>query len=159
MEERAFHPLDYLTVVSRRKWWLIVPVAISVVVGALLAALWPREYISEAQIGVAAPTLSPELLRGVSSINKEERQQAVSQQLLSRNVLERVVRDEKLNPEKPVEDVAGWLRSTVGYSAARWLRLEGFHAFTRQDSQVTGGEINRQRIGAQVVVSQPMRIR
>ena len=52
-----------------------------------------------------------------------------------------------------------WLRSTVGYSAARWLRIEGFHAFTRQDSQVTGGEINRQRIGAQVVVSQPMRIR
>ncbi len=113
MEERAFHPLDYMSVVSRRKWWLIVPVAISVVVGALLAALWPREYISEAQIGVAAPTLSPELLRGVSSIDKDERQRAVSQQLLSRNVLERVVRDEKLNPEKPVEDVAGWLRSKV----------------------------------------------
>lgn len=52
-----------------------------------------------------------------------------------------------------------WIRSTVGYSAARWLRLEGFHAFTRQDSQVTGGEINRQRLGAQAVVSQPMRIR
>ena len=28
MEERAFHPLDYLTVVSRRKWWLIVPVVL-----------------------------------------------------------------------------------------------------------------------------------
>lgn len=113
MEERAFHPLDYLSVIRRRKWWLIVPVAISVVVGALLAALWPREYISEAQIGVAAPTLSAELLRGVSSMDKEERQRAISQQLLSRQVLERVVRDEKLNPEKPVEDVAGWLRTKV----------------------------------------------
>jgi hypothetical protein len=51
-----------------------------------------------------------------------------------------------------------WIRSTLGYSASRWLRLEGFHAFTRQDSQVTGGEINRHRIGAQVVVSQPVRI-
>ena len=51
-----------------------------------------------------------------------------------------------------------WLRSTVGYSVSRWLRLEGFHMFTRQDSQVTGGEINRHRIGAQVVVSQPVRI-
>jgi len=51
-----------------------------------------------------------------------------------------------------------WLRSTVGYSASRWLRIEGFHAFTRQDSKVTGGEINRQRVGAQVVVSQPVRI-
>jgi hypothetical protein len=51
------------------------------------------------------------------------------------------------------------LRSTLGYSAARWLRLEGFYAFTRQDSQVTGGEINRHRAGTQVVISQPMRIR
>jgi hypothetical protein len=51
-----------------------------------------------------------------------------------------------------------WVRSTLGYSATRWLRVEGFHAFTRQDSIVTGGEINRQRIGAQVIVSQPVRI-
>jgi hypothetical protein len=51
------------------------------------------------------------------------------------------------------------VRSTLGYSASRWLRLEGFYAFSRQDSQVTGGEINRHRAGTQVVVSQPMRIR
>ena len=50
------------------------------------------------------------------------------------------------------------IRSTLGYAASRWLRLEGFHAFTRQDSIVTGGEINRHRIGVQAVVSQPMRI-
>ena len=53
MEVQAFHPLDYLSVVRRRKWWLIIPLAASVVIGASLAALWPREYISEAQIGVA----------------------------------------------------------------------------------------------------------
>ncbi|HEX6974761.1 MAG TPA: hypothetical protein VF147_10180, partial [Vicinamibacterales bacterium] len=52
-----------------------------------------------------------------------------------------------------------WLRSTVGYGLTRWLRLEGYYAFTRQDSQVTGGEINRHRAGMQVVLSQPMRIR
>ena len=49
-------------------------------------------------------------------------------------------------------------RSTVGYAVARWFRLEGFYTFTRQDSTVTGGEINRHRVGAQVVISQPMRI-
>ena len=113
MEERAFHPLDYLSVIKRRKWWFVVPVAVSIVVGTLLAALWPTEYISVAQIGVAAPTLSPELLRGVGSMDKDERQRAVSQQLLSPQVLERVVREEKISPEKPVEDTAGWLRSKV----------------------------------------------
>jgi polysaccharide biosynthesis transport protein len=113
MEERAFHPLDYLSVVRRRKWWLIAPAIVGVLAGVLLAVLWPKEYISQAKIGVAAPTLSPELLRGVSSIDKEERQRAISQQLLSRQVLERVVREEQLDPGKSVEDVAGWLRSQV----------------------------------------------
>lgn len=50
------------------------------------------------------------------------------------------------------------LRSTLGYSAARHLRLEVFYALTRQDTGVAGGNINRQRAGAQVVLSQPMRI-
>jgi hypothetical protein len=49
-------------------------------------------------------------------------------------------------------------RATVGYAIARWFRVEGFHAFTRQDSTITGGEINRHRFGGQVVISQPMRI-
>jgi polysaccharide biosynthesis transport protein len=113
MEERTFHLLDYLSVVRRRKWWLITPVVVGVIAGALLATLWPTEYISEAKIGIAAPTLSPELLKGVSSLDKEERQRAISQQLLSRQVLERVVREEKLDTTQSAEDMAGWLRSRV----------------------------------------------
>ncbi|HEX6974760.1 MAG TPA: Wzz/FepE/Etk N-terminal domain-containing protein [Vicinamibacterales bacterium] len=113
MEERAFHPLDYVSVLRRRMWWFVIPVAVCVVVGGLVALLWPRTYLSQAQIGVASPTLSPELLRGVQSLDKEERQRAISQQLLSRNVLERVVREEKIFPDKPVEETAGWLRSRV----------------------------------------------
>ncbi len=50
------------------------------------------------------------------------------------------------------------LRSTVGYAVTRQLRVEGFYAFTRQDSRVAGGKVNRQRLGAQVVIAQPMRI-
>lgn len=50
------------------------------------------------------------------------------------------------------------LRSTLGYAAARFLRVEGYYAFTRQDSRIAGGKVNRQRVGAQVVISQPMRI-
>jgi hypothetical protein len=51
------------------------------------------------------------------------------------------------------------LKSTVGYAAARWARVEGVYTYTRQDSIVTGGEVDRHRVGAQFVVSQPMRIR
>ncbi|MEO8075012.1 MAG: hypothetical protein ABI818_01705 [Acidobacteriota bacterium] len=113
MEERPFHPLDYVSVLSRRKWWLVIPVVLSVAAVAALAALWPKTYISQAEIGIAAPTLSPELLKGVSSLDRDERQRAISQQLLSRQVLERVVREENLSPSKPVEDTATKLKTLV----------------------------------------------
>jgi hypothetical protein len=51
------------------------------------------------------------------------------------------------------------LKSTLGYALARWARVEGVYAYTRQDSVITGGEVDRHRIGVQFVVSQPMRIR
>src|SRR5687767_6213305 len=113
MEERRFHPLDYLSVLQRRKFWFIVPLVLCVLVGGALALFLPREYKSQAEIGIADPTLSPELLRGVQSFDAKERQRAVSQQLLSRTVLERVVREEQLSPDKPVEDTAASLRARV----------------------------------------------
>ena len=113
MEERSFHPLDYVSVLRRRKWWFVGPVIGALVIGGVLALILPREYKSEAEIGVAAPTLSPELLRGVSSLNAADRQRAVSQQLLSRTVLERVVREERMSPAKPVEETAARLRAVV----------------------------------------------
>jgi polysaccharide biosynthesis transport protein len=113
MEERPFHPLDYLSVLRRRKWWFIVPLGFCIVVGVLLAMLLPRKYKSEAEIGITAPTLSPELLRGVSSLSAADRQRAIATLLLSRTVLERVVRDEGLSPSKPVEDTAAKLRAVV----------------------------------------------
>ena len=119
MEERPFHPLDYVSAVRRRKWWLIIPLVVSIVAGALLALLLPKEYYTEAEIGVAAPTLSPEILKGVSSLDAAERERAVSQHLLSRSVLERVVREERIQPGRPVEEVVGWLRSRVAINVAK----------------------------------------
>ncbi len=119
MEERPFHPLDYVSVLRRRKWWLVVPLVVSMLVGALLAVFLPKEYYTEAEIGVAAPTLSPEILKGVSSLDATERERAISQHLLSRTVLERVVREEKIQPNKPVDEIVGWLRSRVVISVAK----------------------------------------
>jgi succinoglycan biosynthesis transport protein ExoP len=49
----------------------------------------------------------------VQSFDAQERQRAVSQQLLSATVLERVVREEKIRPDQPVEETAGAMRARV----------------------------------------------
>ena len=113
MEERRFHPLDYTSVLHRRKWWFITPLLVALTVGALWAIFAPKEYKSTATIGVAAPTLSPEILKGVSSLDAEERQRAISQHLLGNAVLERVVREEQINSTQPTEEVASWLRGRI----------------------------------------------
>ena len=51
MEDTHVHALDYLKVFQRRKWWLIVPILASVVAGALLLKILPREYRSNATLG------------------------------------------------------------------------------------------------------------
>jgi uncharacterized protein involved in exopolysaccharide biosynthesis len=113
MEERSFHPLDYVAVLRRRKWWFIAPFVVCIIGGAALLMFLPREYKSQAEIGIADPTLSPELLKGVGSLDMRERQRAISQQLLSRTVLERVVREERISPNRDVEDTAARLRAKV----------------------------------------------
>jgi hypothetical protein len=52
-----------------------------------------------------------------------------------------------------------WLRSSISYLAARWMRIEGFYAASLQDSQLAGGKVNRSRFGVQVVTSTRMRVR
>ena len=113
IDEPRFHPLDYMAVVRRRMWWFIVPLVFCVAAGTAPALLLPRQYLSQATIGVAAPTLSPELLKGVGSLDKEERQRAISQQLVSPAVLQRVVREERINPEFPVDQVTQVLRANI----------------------------------------------
>ena len=113
MDQQSFHPLDYLSVANRRKWWFVVPLIACIAIGAAVVAVWPKKFLSKAAIGMQSPTLSPDLLRGVTSMDPAERQRAVQQLLLSPTVLERVIREEQINPTKPAADVALWLRDNL----------------------------------------------
>ena len=113
MEPQSFHPLDYLAVVHRRKWWFVVPLVLTLAAGAALLAVWPKKYLSKAAIGVQSPTLSADLLRGASAMDPVERQRAVQQLLLSPTVLDRVIREEKIRKSKPADEAAPSLRANL----------------------------------------------
>ena len=99
----TFHPLDYLSLVRRRKWWIIVPAVLCFVGTALLAVFLPRVYRSAATITASSPAISAELLKQAGPLSGEERIRAISQQLLSRAVLEQVVSDEHLAPDGNID--------------------------------------------------------
>jgi polysaccharide biosynthesis transport protein len=119
MDSPTFHPLDYVSVLRRRMWWFIAPVVLSVIVGAALVTWLPRSYKSNAVLGVSLPTLSPDLLRQNVKANEEERARAITQTLFSPGVLERVVREENMQTQRPVKEAAADVRSRVEVAMLR----------------------------------------
>ena len=43
MEDTQVHALDYVSVLRRRKWWLVVPIVASIGIGALLVRFLPKQ--------------------------------------------------------------------------------------------------------------------
>jgi len=113
IEQQSFHPLDYMAVVHRRKWWFVVPLLICIAVGAAVVAVWPRKFLSRAAIGVQSPSVSPDFMKGVSSMDPTERQRAVQQLLFSPAVIDRVIREEKMSRSKSAEETAAKLRENL----------------------------------------------
>jgi succinoglycan biosynthesis transport protein ExoP len=109
----AFHPLDYLSVLRRRVWWLIAPIVIAVVVAAALYMNLPRQYKSTVTFGVSLPTVTGQLLSDAQRVTPEERTRSINQLLLSPAVLERIVREEKMDQHTPVTAAVQGLGSRI----------------------------------------------
>jgi succinoglycan biosynthesis transport protein ExoP len=133
MSDRAVHPAEYLRMFARRKMWFIVPFVVCALGGAALAIFWPPTFRSSARIGVQTPTVAPDLVAARAGLDRDERLRAVSQQLLSPVVLERVAREERLIAERPIEQVVqgllGRIEVEVPAPIARGQRDPELNAF------------------------------
>ena len=133
MSERAVHPAEYVRVFARRKMWFVVPFAVCAIGGAALAIFLPPTFRSSARIGIQTPTVAPDMVAARAGLDREERLRAVSQQLLSPVVLERVAREERLIAERPIEQVVqgllGRIKVEVPAPIARSQRDPELNAF------------------------------
>jgi protein tyrosine kinase modulator len=113
MEDTHVHALDYLSVFHRRKWWLIAPIATSIVVGAALVRLLPKEYRSATTLGVDAPSVSPSLVSQTPTLDNQERMREITQQLMSPPLLARVAKEEGLAANGSIDAVVTRLRHKI----------------------------------------------
>jgi polysaccharide biosynthesis transport protein len=112
MDEARFDPLEYVSVISRRRWWFTVPVALSLIVGVLLVWKLPRTYQATATVAVSAARVAANLV-GTVEIDRQDRMRAVSQQLLSRSVLERTARLEHLDADRSIDVAIAGVRANI----------------------------------------------
>lgn len=124
MSERTMHPLEYLVILKRRKWWVIIPFVLSVAVGVTLALVLPPTFRSSATIAVQAAVVTPDLVGRRAQLTREERLRALEQQLRSPAVLQRVMREEGLGADNA--DAVRKLRSGITVEIPRPIaRTEG----------------------------------
>jgi polysaccharide chain length determinant protein (PEP-CTERM system associated) len=119
-EERSVHLFDYFALLKRRRWWLIVPIVLGILAGGLLVLVLPREYQSSTTLAVTSPSMSSQLLKATEA-DQVERLRAISHELLSREVLERVARDEGLGEQGPVDVAISSIRSRSSVSLPKTL--------------------------------------
>ena len=110
------HALDYVSVVRRRKWWLAAPIVGSLVIGLALVKWLPKEYRSVATLGVTAPMVSPSFLNQANGLDNQERLRAISQQMLSTPLLQRVAAEEGLAKSAATDAQIAELRKAIEVS-------------------------------------------
>jgi polysaccharide chain length determinant protein (PEP-CTERM system associated) len=113
MTERTVHPVEYLAILSRRRYWFAIPFALCVIGGVALAFILPATYRSSARIGIEAPAVSPDLVSTRAGLDRNERLRALSQQLRSPEVLERVAREERLVTDQSLDQVVQGLMARI----------------------------------------------
>jgi succinoglycan biosynthesis transport protein ExoP len=164
MTERSLHPLDYVDILKRRKRWFIIGFTVCVAGGIALALLLPTTYRSSATIAVQAPAVTPDLVAGRAALAREDRLRALSQQLRSPVVLERVAREESLAVERPMAEVVQDMVGRISVDLPRPIvRTEGGPELNAFDIVYQDGTAERtQRVAnrlAQVFVDEFSRSR
>ncbi len=109
----AFHPLDYVSALRRRRWWLLVPLALAIVIGAALVTWLPRQYRTSATLGVSMAAVTNQLITEAQRVTPEERLRNINQVLTSDPVLQRVIQEEGLDARMSTPDAMAYLRARV----------------------------------------------
>ena len=131
-------PEVILGIIHRRKWVIFVPFLLAVMIGLFLALTIPREYKAETVILVNPPRVPESYVKPIVTGGLEDRLRSISQQILSRSRLEKVIKKLNLYPElvatKPMDEVIEKMREDIEVKTdgkkRRRGRGEPFNLFT-----------------------------
>jgi polysaccharide chain length determinant protein (PEP-CTERM system associated) len=112
-----YSPQDVLDAVLRRKWLLICPVIVFGVAAFLITRSLPNLYRSETLILVVPQRVPESYIRSTVTNRIEDRLRSISEQILSRSTLEKIILDFNLYPEQrkhhPMEEVVVTMRNAI----------------------------------------------
>ena len=120
---RTYTPEDVVAILRRRIWYLVMPCALFAAGAAILGKTLPDRYQSEAVVLVVPQQVAQALVRTTVTTNLSTRLQSISQQILSRTRLERLMEEFNLYPAERrsglMEDSIAELRTEIKLSVVK----------------------------------------
>jgi polysaccharide chain length determinant protein (PEP-CTERM system associated) len=143
MSVRAYTPDEIPRAVLKRRWLILTPLAIGLAMAPVLAPLVPERYRSETLILVIPQRVPDNYVKATVTDSVEERLPAITEQILSRSRLERIIQDMDLykaeRATEVMEDVVAKMRVdvVVSLAAAKKERADSFRvSYVSHDPEV-----------------------
>lgn len=126
-------PKYIIDLIVKKRWLLIVPFFLSLVVGIYMVVTLPEIYESQTLIMVEPQRVPSNYVQSIVSMDISARISTISQQIMSRTNLEKVIEDFNLFPEEKygsmyLEDKLESLRKRIGVNVIN--RRHGADAFS-----------------------------
>jgi polysaccharide chain length determinant protein (PEP-CTERM system associated) len=127
-KDKVFDLENYLKIGLRRKWYVIIPFVLCVIISYGVYKYLPKEYRASTVILVRAPQVPEGYVRPTLPEPVTERLNVISQEILSRTRLERIIKEFNLYPDivdkSHMEDLVDLMRTKIG------LKVEEESAFS-----------------------------
>ena len=115
---KTIKPEDIIGILLQHRWLILLPFGIGLALVPVIAERVPKVYRSEAMIMVVPQRVPDTYVRSTVTESVEDRLPSISDQILSRSRLERVINDfdlyKGLRATQPMEDVVGRMRQDIG---------------------------------------------
>ena len=95
-EPNSLKPEQIIAIVIKRRWLVLIPLCLALIVGIYLSVTIPKVYQSKTVILVQQQKVPTDFIQSVVSSTIEERVSTISQQIMSRTNLEKVIEQFKL---------------------------------------------------------------
>jgi polysaccharide chain length determinant protein (PEP-CTERM system associated) len=117
---RTYTPDDVRRILLKRRWQVLLPFAVGLAAAPLLAPFAPEQYRSETLILVVPQRVPDSYVKSTVTETIEDRLPSISEQILSRSRLERIIQEmdlyRDLRARQVMEDVVQQMRDDVNVS-------------------------------------------
>ena len=141
---RKLAPSDYVDILKRRRWFIIVPMLIAPIIGIAISYLIPPQFVSQTLVLIQEQQVDPSIAKPVITSTLDSRLASMKEQILSRSRIQPIIERYNLFAAKgtTMDDrvdqtrKAILIKTIVPTSGARTGGLPGFYiSFTAHDAK------------------------